>query len=439
MPAEHYHFVKWYDGNTDNPRVISNITEDKALIAIFKIDQFTVSANANLHGKVEPRTQNVDYGSNSAAITATGDEGYHFVKWDDGNTDNPRIISNVTEDKVITASFEINKYTITFETDGTKGVSLEGDLSQVVEYGGKCSAVKAIGNDKVTLKNWTGTNGFETSERNPLIVTNVTSDMVITANFTPNKVTEGNVVTITPEKIPDWDELFTKTPKLYAELTPRGKSKIKRFSLRKLMKINKKAPSEFFQAIWKKVIPLFDKKALRKAHKSGMPTSLWLQYNPIKNLPFNLKIKTKDSNGQKIDKDLNVGSLTPPIITEILNANGKPLSSSINKGDIITIKGLYFGKKKPRVSLEYLDNSGKVKYLRIRILKPLEYANFKGKAGKSCMNLFTGESTIKVQVLKDSKPLPNDSNGIFDLIINNKFGIAIEQSTGKVPTLKIVE
>ena len=399
--------------------------------------KYTITANYTGNGTVDPATQTIDYGNDSAEITATPAADYHFVQWDDGNTDNPRIITNVTDHTTITAIFAVDTYTVTFQTDGTEGTTLNGEVSQVVEYGGNCSVVKAIGSDKLTFKNWTGTNGFATTEANPLTITNVTSDMMITANFTERSITEGSVVTVYAKDLPDLPEGFTTTPKLYTELTPVGSPKTKRFSLSKLSKISKETPSASFQAIWKKPISLFDKKALKSANKDGMLTSLWLQHNPIAKLPFNLMIQIKDSNGDKKESDLGVKTLAPPIVTEILNANGEELTN-IKLGDIIIVKGLYFGQKAPKVSLEYLDASGKVKRLKLKVLKPLEYADSKGKSGRSCMNPLTGESTIKLQVLKASKPLPDGSDGVFDLIIDNKFGIAIDKSTGKVPTIKIL-
>lgn len=46
-------------------------------------------------------------------ILAIPNEGYHFTKWNDGNTNNPRTI-DPSEEKTYTASFEINKYQVRF-------------------------------------------------------------------------------------------------------------------------------------------------------------------------------------------------------------------------------------------------------------------------------------------------------------------------------------
>jgi hypothetical protein len=46
-------------------------------------------------------------------ILAIPNDGYHFTKWNDGNTNNPRTI-DPSEEKTYTASFEINKYQVRF-------------------------------------------------------------------------------------------------------------------------------------------------------------------------------------------------------------------------------------------------------------------------------------------------------------------------------------
>ena len=108
IPNEGYRFVSWNDGNTNNPRTIT-VTEDATYIAIFEegeeVIRYTItvlSANESMGtvsggGEYEVGTE--------ITITATPNEGYHFVTWNDGNTDNPRTIT-VTEDATYIATFE---------------------------------------------------------------------------------------------------------------------------------------------------------------------------------------------------------------------------------------------------------------------------------------------------------------------------------------------
>ncbi|HVN98281.1 MAG TPA: DNRLRE domain-containing protein, partial [Syntrophorhabdaceae bacterium] len=75
----------------------------------------------------------------------------------------------------------IQTFTITF--DSSTGGGLTGFINQTINYGLSASSVTAVPTSGYHFLNWTGTNGFETTTSNPLIVTNVTTDQTITANF----------------------------------------------------------------------------------------------------------------------------------------------------------------------------------------------------------------------------------------------------------------
>lgn len=78
-------------------------------------------------------------------------------------------------------------YTLTF-TAGPNG-SISGASPQTVDSGGSGSAVTGVPSTGYHFVNWTGTNGFVTTTSNPLTVTNVATDMTITANFAINQYT----------------------------------------------------------------------------------------------------------------------------------------------------------------------------------------------------------------------------------------------------------
>jgi hypothetical protein len=91
----------------------------------------------------------------------------------------PDLTQNGTKDAFV-AKISMN-YTVNFAA-GTGG-SLTGTTSQTVLQGNNCTAVEAVPDAGYFFINWTGTNEFVTTTDNPLTVTNVTSDMTITANF----------------------------------------------------------------------------------------------------------------------------------------------------------------------------------------------------------------------------------------------------------------
>ena len=123
--ADHYHFLQWNDGNTDNPRTIT-VTEDATYRAEFAIDRFTITVeSADEAMGIVSESNTYDYGT-EIQISATAREHYHFVQWNDTNTDNPRTIT-VTEDATYTASFAIDRFTITVESaDEAMGTVSEG-------------------------------------------------------------------------------------------------------------------------------------------------------------------------------------------------------------------------------------------------------------------------------------------------------------------------
>jgi hypothetical protein len=104
VPEPHYHFVSWSDGNNENPRTVT-VLEALSLSAIFAIDQHTItvlSADENMGTVSVGGTY--DYGT-EISISADAREGYEFVEWNDGNTDNPRTIT-VEQDSTFIAYFQ---------------------------------------------------------------------------------------------------------------------------------------------------------------------------------------------------------------------------------------------------------------------------------------------------------------------------------------------
>lgn len=120
IPDKQRHFVRWTDGNTDNPRLVT-VTKDTTLTAEFAYNQYTISTEVNdaERGSVSGGTT-ADYLS-EVTLTATANYGYHFVRWTDWNTDNPRTVQ-VLGNTTYSAVFEKNTYTITAQSaNGIQG------------------------------------------------------------------------------------------------------------------------------------------------------------------------------------------------------------------------------------------------------------------------------------------------------------------------------
>ncbi len=131
--------------------------------------------------------QSVTDGSDCTAVEAQAPTGYAFLEWTGTGgftttSTNPLTVTNVASDMTITAHF-IEQHTVTFQTDGTVGATINGSTTQTVNDGSNCTSVTAVPASGYRFVEWTGTGGFATTSANPLTVTNVTGDMTITANF----------------------------------------------------------------------------------------------------------------------------------------------------------------------------------------------------------------------------------------------------------------
>ena len=124
----------------------------------------------------------------------------------------------------------------------------------------------------------------------------------------------------------------------------------------------------------------------------------------------------------KTGSALSQVQIRPPQITALNPASGAA-------GDKISVPGTYFGQAKPKIWMEYTDpKSGKTKKTDCIVEIPLEFPDAKGRGGKSCMNVGTGESLIKF-VVPSGIPGP-----LCVFHLNNKTGEATANFT---PTFSI--
>lgn len=138
---------------------------------------YTLSYAAGANGYIEGSTsQNVSHGSSATTTIAVPSEGYYFVQWSDGVLTPERTETNVIADKSVTATFEVNSYTLTYKSDASG--SIVGDSIQIVTYGFDGTEVEAIPSAGYVFVNWS-----DESTANPRIDTKVKDDISVTANF----------------------------------------------------------------------------------------------------------------------------------------------------------------------------------------------------------------------------------------------------------------
>ncbi len=130
-PHADYIFTQWSDGNTDNPRTVT-VTGDTLFTALFApaVCQVNLNTNDPFMGSVTGGGEYA-YGT-TATLAATPAEGYRFVQWSDGNTDNPRTVE-VTDNMALTAEFAPKE--TTGLDDATHWLLVTTDHRNILVYG----------------------------------------------------------------------------------------------------------------------------------------------------------------------------------------------------------------------------------------------------------------------------------------------------------------
>ena len=170
-PNYGYHFTHWQDGDTNNPRTII-LTQDTSFTAFFAPNRYSLTVLAGEHGTVSEGGV-YDFGD-TIVMEAFPEPHYHFLRWDDGNTDNPRQVL-IMEDITITASFAIDTHTVVVESNEISRGMVEATGTEFV-YGTPCT-VTAIAYTGFTFAGWS--NGVTA---NPYTFA-VLSDVELTALF----------------------------------------------------------------------------------------------------------------------------------------------------------------------------------------------------------------------------------------------------------------
>ncbi|HEY5540657.1 MAG TPA: YDG domain-containing protein [Coriobacteriia bacterium] len=109
-PGAHYHIVNVIvDGaskGTTTSVTFTNVANNHTISASFAIDTYTLTYTAGAGGTVNgvaSLMQTVGWGLDGSPVLASPNGGYHFARWSDGSTDNPRIDMNVTANNSYTA------------------------------------------------------------------------------------------------------------------------------------------------------------------------------------------------------------------------------------------------------------------------------------------------------------------------------------------------
>ncbi len=171
-----YHFTQWSDGDTNNPRVIT-LTQDTSFTALFAKNLYDVAVLSadTIRGSVTGSTT-TEY-LDTVSISAAANYGYHFTAWNDGNTDNPRVIT-LTQDTAFTALFAKNTYSITaLSADTVKGYAGGTGTLEYLDT----ATLTATANYGYHFTQWS-----DGDTNNPRVIT-LTQDTAFTALFAKNQ------------------------------------------------------------------------------------------------------------------------------------------------------------------------------------------------------------------------------------------------------------
>ena len=172
-------FGGWYtdedctDGNEYN--FTAPVTKGMTLTAKWTANSYTIAFNTDGGSKIDPITQ--DYGTAIAAPANPTREGYTFMGWD---KEIPTTMP--AENMTIKAQWEINRYTVTFDTDGGSEVD-----AQTVAYGEKAKTPADPTKTGYTFAGWElGGNAYDFAAA-------VTGNMTLTAKWKDSEKPTGEI------------------------------------------------------------------------------------------------------------------------------------------------------------------------------------------------------------------------------------------------------
>ena len=131
VPNVGYEFLTWNDGNITNPRNIV-VLQDSTFVSMFSPRQYTIEVVSDNPTMGTVTGGGTYYYGDTIMIEATAYNGFEFLGWTDGNTDNPRTVI-VTENMTFTAHFGLQQCLIKTQVTPEGAGTVDG--GGIYDYG----------------------------------------------------------------------------------------------------------------------------------------------------------------------------------------------------------------------------------------------------------------------------------------------------------------
>ena len=132
VPNAQRRFIQWNDGNTDNPRLVT-VSQNTTFTAEFAPipTSCTLTLYANGCESANVFTCNVGQQVN---IVAVPNAQRRFIQWNDGNADNPRLVT-VSQDMTLTAEFVSATPTAVEQTQNSQDNNQNVTIQKIIRNG----------------------------------------------------------------------------------------------------------------------------------------------------------------------------------------------------------------------------------------------------------------------------------------------------------------
>ncbi|MBQ7697491.1 MAG: InlB B-repeat-containing protein [Paludibacteraceae bacterium] len=175
-----YTFVGWHDEQDDFIKEIPvGSIGNRTFTAMWMVNTYIITA-VSADTEMGTVAGGGKYGFLAKVnLTATANEGYHFVQWTDGVASAERTITVDAEDATYTAQFAANEYTLTVATADAEQGTVTGSGKYLYK---SVATVEAIANKGYHFAQWN--DGDQNAKRE---VTIPAKDLTLTASFAPNQ------------------------------------------------------------------------------------------------------------------------------------------------------------------------------------------------------------------------------------------------------------